>query len=121
MGYLALLADPFNKNNGGDPNDPVSYEALNKAYSVMDNNLHSIFAGSPNECRALAESSDGLISIDMDGQLMKWDYNGSGNAAGILSYSSSINFISCNANGSSILTGHDNAAVCLWDRKSGAT
>jgi WD40 repeat protein len=118
MASFALLAFTFNKNNGGDPNDPVIYEALNKAYSVLDNNRHSIFTGSPNEIRALAETENGLISIDLDGQIRQWDYNGLDSYGGILSFPSLINFVFWNSNATEIVTGYDNTKTCLWERKN---
>jgi WD40 repeat protein len=118
MGLLAVQAFVFNKDNSGEPDDPIIYEALNKAYSTLDKSRHSVFTGSPNECKAMAESDNTILTIDLDGQARSWSFDGVNKKIGLLSYPSSINFVGFNIPGNRIITGHDNFSLCIWDVKT---
>jgi WD40 repeat protein len=68
-GLLAVQAFNFNVFNGGIIDDPVIYEALNKAFSTLDSSKHSIFTGLFSESRSLAENENELVGVDMDGTI----------------------------------------------------
>jgi WD40 repeat protein/energy-coupling factor transporter ATP-binding protein EcfA2 len=114
MGLLAVRAFLFNKNNGGNPDDPVIYNALNKAYSTLDSNKHSILAGSSNECKAMAEIGNKLITADLDGNIRLWTFNGETKITDRIACQSPINFIGINAGSKYIITGHDDLILRLW-------
>jgi len=118
MGLLAVQSFLFNMNNNGKPEDPTIYGALDKAYSALDSSRHALFKGSPNEIWILKEDDTGLISGDLDGNIIKWEMNGSSKNIGTLSFLSPINFISFNSIGDQIITQHDNLDLILWDNRS---
>jgi len=118
MGLLAVQSFLFNMNNNGKPEDPIIYGALDKAYSALDSSRHALFKGSPNEIWILKEDDTGLISGDLDGNIIKWEMNGSSKNIGTLSFLSPINFISFNSIGDQIITQHDNLDLILWDNRS---
>jgi len=115
MGLLAVQAYNFNKNNKGRPEDPIIYEALNKAYLMLDSSHHSVFTGSPNEIRILRGQSNGsLLSADLDGRIKTWTPDGTDKNLYTLSFKSPINFIGSNSTGEMIITQHDNSDLLLW-------
>ncbi|HUX55876.1 MAG TPA: hypothetical protein VMV77_02805 [Bacteroidales bacterium] len=118
MGLLAVQAFVFNKNNNGKPEDPIIYEALNKAYSALDSSRHSLFVGSSNEIWVLTEKNNGLLSADLDGQFRTWSMDGISKNINTLSFRSPINFIGSNSTGEQIITQHDNLDLFLWDMRS---
>ncbi len=119
MGLLAVQAYNFNKNNNGEPEDPIIYEALNKAYSVLDNSRHSVLTGSVNEIRILRGTDDGsLLSADLDGHIIKWNKDGGIKDKFTLPVKSPVNFIGASLTGNEIITQHDNLDLYLWDLKS---
>ncbi len=122
MGLLAVQAFIFNKNNKGRPEDPIIYEALNKAFSTLDSSRHSVFTGSPNEIWVLRETNNGFfLSADLDGQIRRWTPDGIDNNTYTLSFESPINFIGSNSTGEKIITQHDNHDLFLWDTRSADT
>jgi WD40 repeat protein len=119
MGLLAVQAFIFNKNNGGRPEDPIIYEALNKAFSTLDSSRHSVFTGSPGEVRILAGKDNGLLlSADLDGHIRTWTQDGNYNNLYSLPFQSTVNFIGSNSTGEKIITQHDNNDLFLWDTRS---
>jgi WD40 repeat protein len=119
MGLLAVQAFIFNKNNGGRPEDPIIYEALNKAFSTLDSSHHSVFTGSPGEVRILAGKDNGLLlSADLDGHIRTWTQDGNYNNLYSLPFQSTVNFIGSNSTGEKIITQHDNNDLFLWDTRS---
>lgn len=76
MGLLAVQAYNFNIRNGGAADDPVIYNALDKAYSVLDNSKHSVFQGASNEIRSLSEYGKGITGADLEGNIWLWDSEG---------------------------------------------
>jgi hypothetical protein len=130
MGLLAVQAYNFNKNYDGKPDDPVIYDALNKAYSTLDNDKHYILESYVGECKALAEIDNKLMEANLRGDIEMRTYNNeAGNTILHLSnailhfsntyhhlfYKSPINFISFSVSNNQVITGHDNLDVCLWD------
>jgi len=116
MGLLAVQAYKFNKKNNGRPEDPIIYEALNRAYSILDSSRHSVFTGSRNEIRVLREREDGsLLSADMDGQFRIWNPVGVARNLFTLPFRSPLNFIGSNSTGEQIITQHDDLNLFLWD------
>ncbi|MCX6328443.1 MAG: hypothetical protein NTZ85_02860 [Bacteroidia bacterium] len=120
MGLLAVQAYAFNKNNNGKTDDPVIYDALNKGYSTIDENIHCILTGTQNETKqneskTLAEINSRLMTADLDGQIQKWTFNGVNIKMSALTYPSPINFITFNISNNQVITGHDNLNLCIWD------
>ncbi len=115
MGLLAVQAFNINLNNGGKPDDPFIFEGLSKAYSTLDHSKHSVFTGSPTESKALIETGNEIGSVDLDGQIRLWNYEGTFRNSLKLAYPSAISFIGCNPSGNLIITGHDNFTVCVWN------
>jgi hypothetical protein len=73
MGLTAVQAYNFNKNNGGQFDDPVIFKALDKAYNILDSSKHSIIKfASSTEMHSLAEDENGLLSADMNGDFWNW-------------------------------------------------
>jgi len=119
MGQLAVQAFMFNKNNGGSAADPVIYEGLRNAYSVLDSNKHSIINGSQMESRALAEVQNNLISVGLDGIIYKLDHNqGAIKPLLEIKYPSPINVLFFSPSGNYLATGHDNFTICIWNIKN---
>jgi WD40 repeat protein len=113
MGLLAVQAFNFNINNGGAVDDPVIFEALDKAYSVLDRSKHSVFLGSANEIRSLAENDSNILGADMDGNLIQWNSEGNFGSVPNTRLQSYINFISLSPSGKMILTGYENNQIIL--------
>jgi WD40 repeat protein len=121
MGLLAVQAFIFNKNNGGRTEDPIIFEALNKAYLSIDSSRHSVYKGSPNEIRILREQKNGsILSADLDGFIRRWTRDGKNNNIHKLASSSPINYIGASSTGELLLTQHDNSELILWDTRSGS-
>lgn len=116
MGLLAVQAFNFNSRSGGAIDDPVIFKALDKAYSVLDNNKHSVFRGSENEIRSLSENKDGLVGTDLDGNLIAWTNEGSHKILEHHSPQSFINFISLNPTENKMIIGYENSLPVLRDQ-----
>jgi WD40 repeat protein len=113
IGLLAVQAFKFNLNNGGAINDPVIYKALEKAFTTLDYSTHSIYKGSLNEIRSIAINKDGLLSADMDENILMWDNSGNYSIlprSPLLSY---INFISLSPDGEKVVTYNENNSLIL--------
>lgn len=118
MAKQALLAYEFNKDNGGEANDPVIWEALNNAWSTLDSSCHSLFTGSPNEVRSMAMLNGGLLTADLDGQIRSWNSEGNNKLKGTLSTGSPLSFIKFSPDGQKILSQNDNGDLLLWESKT---
>jgi len=73
MGLVAVQAYNFNMNNGGAPEDPIIYKALENAYRTLDSSKHSVIAnpfGYGNEVRNLVEIENGIMGTDLDGNFV---------------------------------------------------
>ncbi len=111
MGLLAVQAFNFNSRSGGAADDPVIFKALDKAYSVLDNSKHSVFRGSENEIRSLAEKKDGIIGADLDGNLIEWTFDGDSKLIEFAELQSYIEYVSlCAVN--------DKMLVCFENKKT---
>lgn len=119
MGMLAVQAYTFNKDNGGQPDDPVIYEALHEAWTSADSSKHSIFNGSGNEIWGIAENDKQLITADLDGNIVSWNPDGSVSHRCSLAFLSPISFISLDSSGDYIVTQHDNRDLLLWKYEKG--
>ncbi|MCE9539454.1 MAG: hypothetical protein K8R85_09580, partial [Bacteroidetes bacterium] len=118
MAQLAVQAFMFNKNNGGTAEDPVIYEGLRNAYSVLDSGKHNTIQGPEMDIRALAEIQNVLISVGFDGKIYKIDYEkGTSKLLSEIKYISPINSLSFSSSGNYLATGHDNYTVCIWNVK----
>ncbi|MCU0462204.1 MAG: hypothetical protein MUF36_09360 [Bacteroidales bacterium] len=113
MGLLAVQAFNFNINNGGSADDPVIFNALIKAYDVLDYSRHSLFKGSLNEIRSLAEKENEIIGSDIEGNLMSWDGDGKYTATTNSLSSFFINFIKLSPDGKELLTGYEDNQLIL--------
>jgi WD40 repeat protein len=111
MGLLAIQAFNFNIKNGGSPDDPVIFKALDKVYSIIDKSKHSVFTGSANEIRCLAENDSNILGADMDGNLIQWNSEGNFGSVPNSRLQSYINFISLSPSGKMILTGYENNQI----------
>lgn len=114
MGLLAIQAYVFNQTNGGNPDDPIIYNALKEAFLTIDNSKHSVFTGSENECRAIAETNNGLLSIDLDGQMRLWDQDGKNTATEKLDFQQMVDLTGINPSGTYLTTTDDNFTLRLW-------
>jgi WD40 repeat protein len=113
MGRIALMAFSTNKNNGGNPDDPVIFSALTEAWMVLDSTRHSKFSGSENEIWSICHNGD-LITADLDGFIKKWNFEGDITGHTSLDFISPLNFIRINPSGKNIITQHDNFDIRLW-------
>jgi WD40 repeat protein len=113
MGLLAVQAFNFNKNNGGAIDDPVIWQALDKAYNTIDGSKHTVFQGSENEIRSLAEDEHGLLSADMDGNILHWNEIGNDSIIANSRKSSYINFISLSPAGDKLITCYEDNRLIL--------
>jgi hypothetical protein len=117
MGLLAVQAFLLNKKNGGRTEDPIIYEALDKAYSTLDSSRHTVFTGSANEIWILRGRNDGFIlSADLDGRIRQWSKDGIENRISDLSFRSPINYIGSSPTGERLVTQHDNNDLLLWNK-----
>ncbi len=112
-GLLAVQAFNLNLKNGGSIDDPVIYKALENAFAVLDRSRHSIYTGSANEIWSLAENKNGLISADMDGNILEWINNGQYNVVPYSPLPSYIDFISLSPGGDKLITGYENNNLIL--------
>jgi len=112
MGLLAVQAFNFNGNNGSAADDPVIFNALDKAYSVLDHSKHSIYKGASNEIRSLSENERGIVGADLDGNIWLWDNEGNPKLIR-MAEGQYIDFVSiC---GNRILTAFENSNIVLKD------
>lgn len=111
IGLLAVQAFKFNLNNGGAINDPVIYKALEKAFTTLDYTTHSVYKGSVNEIRSIAINKDGLISADMDDNILLWNNSGNHSLLPISPILSFINFISLSPDGEKVVTYDENNSL----------
>ena len=119
-GQLAVQAFLFNKNNGGAAEDPVIYEGLRNAYSVLDSGKHTTIMGSQKEVRVLAELQNNLISVGLDGTINYLDFNNASLKPFLeIKYANPINTLFFSPDGNYLATGHDNFSVCVWDIVNG--
>ena len=116
MGLLAVQAFNFNIRNGGAVDDPVIFEALDKAYYILDGSKHSVFTGSSNEIRSLAEYQDGILGADIDGNLTIWTNDGNFKLVEYPDLQSYIDFISLSPFNNKMLIGHENKQIILRDQ-----
>lgn len=121
MGLLASQAYTFNLNNGGEADDPIIYEALDKAYTTLDSSRHSLFTGSPNEIRSITENSNGLLTVDIDGTILSWNQVGESNILSNNIFPDYINYVSFNPSGDKIITGYENHIPEIRDIKKNNT
>lgn len=121
MGLLAIQAYVFNQSNAGESDDPIIYNALKEAYLTLDNSNHAVFTGSANECLAIAESNNGLLSVDLEGQIRWWDWDGKNTATNKLNLPQTIDLIAFNTSGTQLATTDDNFKIRLWNIKEKGT
>jgi WD40 repeat protein len=113
MGLLAIQAFNFNKNNGGAIDDPVIWQALDKAFATIDASRHSTYSGSANEIWSLSENENGLLSADMDGNVLNWNEIGNDSIIANSAISSYINFISLSPIGNKLITSYEDNRLIL--------
>ncbi|MBN2633405.1 MAG: hypothetical protein JXR66_07620 [Bacteroidales bacterium] len=112
MGLLAVQAFNFNISNGGQADDPVIYNALDKAWSVLDNSKHSVFPGAVNEIRSLSENDGGINGADLEGNIWFWDNEGNPRLVR-MAEGHYIDFVSLGRN--KILTAFENRKIVIED------
>lgn len=115
MGLLAVQSYNFNKNNGGDSNDPIIYLALHNSYVNLDRAKHSIYTGSLNECKTLTYSNNSLQSVDFDGVVREWKTDGASVIKGSVAYQTSIVHVNNDILKNKIIVGYANSMVLIWD------
>ncbi len=112
-GLLASQAYKFNIENGGRREDPIIFDALSRAFSILDNWRHSLYSGSGSEIRTLAESGKILLSAGLDGMIMSWDVNGDGKIVYSVPVDSPVDFIASDIEGKYFVCQHDNGDLNL--------
>jgi hypothetical protein len=113
MGLLAVQAYNFNRENGGTTANPVIYEALEKSFTTLDSAKHSVLSGSKNEIRSLAPVSNGILSADMEGIIIRWQNDGTGIPVRRDVQPAFIGFIRISPDGSRLLTCYENNKIVL--------
>ncbi len=119
IALLAVQAYNFNVANGGKLNDPAIYEALRSSYVALHSKNPNTLTGSKAEPRSIVFPGDtpSLFSVGKDGILNEWNVD---NLTIINSttfnsnYQSSISSLYYKPDGTMLVTGHDNNAICLW-------
>jgi energy-coupling factor transporter ATP-binding protein EcfA2 len=121
QGLMALQAFLINKDNKGATQDPLVFEGLRNAYTLLDESKHSTLKGSTAELRTLAEvNSTTLLSGDKYGTILTWDLEKNNIAsASKIKYKLPVNTLYFSPTGAMLITGHENNAVCIWDLKAG--
>ena len=115
MGLLAVEAYKMNMENEGSPDDPVIFEALDKAWKVIDSARHTWFRGSENVIRSLAENNNRILSADLDGNILEWDFSGTYKKILVSDDPSFIDFVSLSPTGDKLLTGYENGYITIRD------
>lgn len=114
---LALQAYTINKDNNVTDKDPLVYDALRYALTVINkNNNNSISTAS--ESRALFENNDTLFFADRNGLIFKENILkfGDKNLSSLInSYKSPIDILAFSPDGKVTISAHDNYALCLWN------
>jgi WD40 repeat protein len=113
MGLLAVQAFNFNINNGGAVDDPVIFAALDKAFFILDRSKHSIYTGSVNEIWSLAENKNGILSADLDGNILEWNIDGKNSVIPYTPLPFYIDFINLSPDGDKMITGYENNKLIL--------
>ena len=107
-GLLAVQAYNFSRSNGGKPEDPVIYEALYRAFSILDNRGRSKFIGSENEVWTLAENTGNLLSADLDGIIRSWGSDGSNSELFTLQSDSPVSYLAFDQSGKQLFVSYEN-------------
>jgi hypothetical protein len=118
MGLLAVQAYKFNRDNGGYLKDPVIFEALHRAWTVLDSSKHQAFKGSPNEIRTMAMSNGALLTADLDGVVRKWNEIGSNKIDQQFSVNKQVDFIKLSPSGRYLLYWIESSSLSLKIRVS---
>ena len=117
MGLVAVQAYNFNLSNGGTPDDPTIYKALEKAYRTLDSSKHSIIAnpfGYGNEIRNLVEIENGIMGTDMDGNfVIRYSDNRSTFTWFNKTLPDYINFLSLSPGGHKMIIDYENRKLIL--------
>lgn len=120
QGLLALQAYTINKNNGGQEQDPIIFDALRHASNALNNNKKNSISWS-SESRDLFDDNDTLVFADRDGSILAEDirnFDEKKVRASVGFYDSPIDMLCFSPNGKQIVTSHDNYTVCLWHIES---
>ena len=118
-GLLAAQAYKFNIENGGRMEDPIIYDALNRAYSILDNWRHSVLAGYTTETRTLAESGETMLGAGLDGVVRSLNIDDESKTIFAEPASSPIDFVTSGISGKYFLCQHDNGDLNLIDLGDG--
>lgn len=116
---MALQSFLINKENGGTNNDPVIYDALRKAFLLLNRtgNLMTLTAKQP---RALYEKNNVIYYADIEGLVQGWDMDRSD-----VSFSKAIKFKSpvrsmfFTPDGIRLIVGCENNAINVVDLANG--
>jgi WD40 repeat protein len=117
QGLLALQAYNLNKQNAGNPEDPIIYDALRKATATFNHNSYTT-ANTENEIRAMIRENDFILSamrpglIDKRSLITFLPVKGQPTFSSYLSPVDELFFI---PGGSQILSSHSNYSLLLWD------
>lgn len=116
VGQLAVQAYSFHKANGGTPDDPVIYEGLRNAYSILDSNKHAIISGTQMDSRVLIEKQNQIFSADINGTIYKQNLESSqAQQLSQIKYHNPINTLYLASSANYLVTAHDNFNICVWD------
>ncbi|MGE5419838.1 MAG: hypothetical protein ACM3UT_06605 [Chloroflexota bacterium] len=113
VGLLALRSFEYNRQNGGNKDDPVIFEALTNCYIRLDSSRHTFLRGSANEIWSIA-NQPGLVTADLDGNICKWNETGVKMSQSVITYPSPVIFLRLSKSGKYAVTQHDNLDVRIW-------
>ena len=95
MAQVAVQAYKFNKEFGGEQDDPVIYEGLRNAYEVLDGSKQSLLSANYSETSALSQEGDTIYAATKNGIVSKFSLiSGKGGFAFGVLYSSNPSFFS---------------------------
>jgi energy-coupling factor transporter ATP-binding protein EcfA2 len=114
---LALQALQFTKQTEGDVQEPAIYGAILTSYLALAKSKLNILSGSGAEVKTMAYTPDSrLLTAGNDGKVNTWDQKTGQIASTIaLQCKSPINYIAFAKEGSTLITGHENSTICVWD------
>jgi hypothetical protein len=120
MGLLSVEAFVLNRDNDGPSGDPLIYEALHRAWTMLDSSRHQLFSGSPNEVRTMVWKGDVLLTADYDGIVRSWNYEGTNVVLTELLLPGPVDFVKFSPSGKYLVYGYENSDLFLTSTDQGS-